>query len=408
MAVTIKSVFDAVAGDVQIDAALVKRIHEYQTGFVNRNPDHIAFFGGNLMGVHPMRFRTSDRESWFSEVLDIDELALIDGIADVTELDADWKRANDVMNLSCVWLLHALHQSKKLTLAQRDQAMIDTLLIMQYKFLGSLMAHYYRYPADEAVMLAAYARLTRKYALKNAGSWNVLLRLRAEDLLKVQSIHRSTYILFNRDKDIIYMVSDVQGRLREIVKSMTAVFYKVRDEGGRIGSENSVIDIDGTAVLKDRTRNYSTLIRYAHVVIQDKQSFVRELLVKVISDAMHTMPPKQFVEALEWMSINHIGKEGAIIDKLIDETLIHAFGVISSDRNLLSKSNGVMPLLIKLRSLYMASRMSDPTLLLTKQLSEQVVMAAVKTRNSSVIASIRTAVQMYIVLRTLAMNHYQS
>ncbi len=407
MAVTIKSVFEAVAQDVVIDAALIKRIHDYQVAFVNRNADHIAFFGGNLMGVHPMRFRPQDRVAWFDDVLDMDEMALVDGIADVADIDAEWKRANDVMNLSCVWLLHAITHSK-LTVAQKEQGCLDTMLILQYKFLGSLMAWYFRFPADEATMLAVYARLSKKYALKAAGSWTNLLHLRAREVLSHGSVHYNTFMQFNRDRSIIYMVTDIQGRLREIVKSMTSVFYKVREEGGRILSEKSVMDIDGTMVLKDKTRNYSTLIRYGQTVVNDRNSFVKPELVKVIADAMHTMPPKLFVDTLEWMSLNHTGKHAERTDRLISETLIYAFGVIATDRELLAKSSGVVPLLAKLRALYMASRMPELSpLTLTKQLSEDIVADAVRTRNGSVIASLRTAVQMYIVLRTVAMPHYQ-
>lgn len=407
MSLTIKDVFTSVGKDVTIDAALLKRIHAYQTGFVNRNPDHIAFFGGNLMGVHTMRFRPVDRENWFNEVLLMDEQAVIDGIAEVKAIDSNWKRANDVMNLACVWLLHALLKAPHLTAKQKETACMDVVLILQYKFLGSLMAWYFRYPADEATMQATYARLSRKYALKAAGSWSNLLHQRAAEILRSSSIHHRTYTEFNRDESIIYMVSDIQGRLREIVKSMTAVFYQVREEGARISSENSVIDIDGAMVLKDKTRNYSTMIRYAHNIVGNKNSFVRPELVRVISDVMPTAPERQLVEALEWMSVNHKSREMDRIDKLISETLIYAFNLMLAERTLSARSTDPSALLQRLRGLYTASRMSDTTLLLTKSLAEEIVAKAVSSRNPATIASVRTSVQLYIVLRTLAMNYYQ-
>ena len=80
---TIKSVFDEVTRDVSVDAKLIQRIHQYERAFVNRNEDHIAFFGGNLMGVHPMRFRPTDRDNWFSDVLMIDDLRLEDEMKNV-------------------------------------------------------------------------------------------------------------------------------------------------------------------------------------------------------------------------------------------------------------------------------------------------------------------------------------
>lgn len=404
---TIKSVFDDVTKDAVIDAKLIQRIHEYERAFVNRNEDHIAFFGGNLMGVKPMRFRQKDRDDWFADVLQIDELTLEDGIHSLKSLDPEWKRANDVMNLSCIWAVYAILQSSKLNPQQKHAACVDVMLILQYKFLGSLMAHFFPYPADEATMQAVYAQLSYKYALKSAGSWAKLLRNRAEEIMSPKSIHHRTYQVLGDDKAVVYMVSDIQGRLREIVKKMTTVFYQVRETGAKISTEKSVMDVDGQAIVKDKTRRYSTYIRYFHTVLDDKASLVRQELVDVISDAMPTMPPRLLVETLEWMNLNH-RHTGHDVEELINETLIFAFDLISSDRELLGKRAGLTPLLVKLRSLYMASRMSDPSLLKTKALAEKIVGHSVKTKNASVIASVRTGLQLFIVLRAMAMHHYAS
>lgn len=404
---TIKAVFDDATKDVVIDDHLVKRIHDYERAFVNRDEDHIAFFGNPLMGVHTMRFRQADRDDWFNDVLQIDELTLEDGIHSLKSIDPEWKRANDVMNLSCVWAVYAILRSPKLSPQVKHSACIDVMLIMQYKFLGSLMAHFFKYPADEATMLAAYAELNYKYALKSAGSWGVLLRNRAEEILSPRSIHHRTYQELGDDKAVIYMVSDIQGRLREIVKKMTTVFYDVRAKGLKIGTDRSVMDIDGSAVVKDKTRHYTSYVRYIHTVMNDKGSLIRQELVDVIADAMPTMPPHLLHQTLEWMSINHgISSHGREIDELTDETLIYAFNLISSDREILAKRSGLTPLLVKLRSLYMASRMSDPSLLKCKALAEKIVGQAVKTKNVSVIAAVRTGLQLYLVLRTLAKEHY--
>lgn len=407
MATSIKGVFEEVASHVSIDAKLLKRIHDYERAFVNRDEDHIAFFGGNLTGVHTMRFRPTDREKWFNDVVDIDEVQLIDGLASLDTIEADWKRASDAMNHTCIWLIYAILNSPHLTPAQKEKGTVDVMLVLQYKFLGSLMAHFFPYPADEATMLAVYAQLSRKYALKAAGSWSALLQKRAEDMFDPRSIHRKTYQTLGPDKAVIYMISDVQGRLREIIKSIWAVFAVVRKEGLKIGTEKAILDTDEGAVLKDRSRQFSTYIRYAHDVIADRPSWIRAELVKIVSDAMHTMPPQGLVSTLEWMSINHRVRGGEEIAELIDQTLLHSFELIQQDRDLLGKRAGLMPLLTKLRALYMASRMSDPNLLKTKELAEKVVSKAISSKNASVIASVRTGVQLYIVLRTLTMHHYQ-
>ncbi len=407
MTATILSVLEA-ASSVQITPQLVKQTMLYERRFVNQNPEHLAFFGGNLMGVHPLRFKSTDRELWLNEIVEMDELDVEDGLKHVHSLDPNWVRANDVMNLSCLWLAHKFMTDPKLSNAQKEEGATAALLVLQYKFLGSLMAHFYPYPADEASMLATYAELSRKFALKAAGSWGALLTQRAKELLSPRSIHYRTLITFGSDKDLIYMVSDIQGRLREIVKSMTTVFYQVRERGNRIGTDRATFDVDGELVMQDKSRHHSAIIKYIHDVVDDKPSFIKPELLALIADAMHTMSPKLLEESLEWMSRNYHVRGHDKLQELVSETLLYAFDLIASDRALYAKGSGITPLLTKLRALYMASRMSDPVLLRTKTLSEWAVTHAISSKNPSVIASVRTGLQMYIVVRALAMKYYQS
>ena len=41
--------------------------------FVTKNQDHMEFFGGNLTGVHIVRFTPADMDRFFLDVLDIEE-----------------------------------------------------------------------------------------------------------------------------------------------------------------------------------------------------------------------------------------------------------------------------------------------------------------------------------------------
>ena len=68
----IKSVFDGVS-PFKITPAFIKQIHLYGQAFVNKTEDHVAFFGGNLTGVHVVRFTTSDKNEWVSDFLEYDE-----------------------------------------------------------------------------------------------------------------------------------------------------------------------------------------------------------------------------------------------------------------------------------------------------------------------------------------------
>jgi hypothetical protein len=50
--------------------------------------------------------------------------------------------------------------------------------------------------------------------------------------------------------------------------------------------------------------------------------------------------------------------------------------------------------------------MVDPSLIKAKDMADRIVEASVKSRNPSMLASVRTSIQLYLVLRVLALSHY--
>lgn len=405
----IKSVFDAAAPDFKVDVDLIKRLREYDHSFLNRNEDHINFFGGQLTGVHPMRHRPSDREKWFVEVLrDVDELQAEEGVGRL-DIPKDWVRANDIYNQSCIWLVNKIMNANHLSPALRQEGAELAIRALLYKYLGSLLFRNYPYPADEGTALATVAAMSRKFLIKTHKNWGDLLHKRAAEIISPRSVYRRAYMEMANDKDVIYMVSDIQNRLRELIKSINKIFYKLHEEGKKVLTEKSVrTEVDGTVVLQDRSRQFTTFVRYLNEVMDDPRSFVIDELVEVVADSMRKMDPNHLRDALLWMSRFKHAPKHEYITELANETLIYTFGMMTSDRELYNARGGLMPLMTKLRAMYMASRMADPTLLKTKELSERVTRHAIKSKNESVIAAVKTGVQLYLVLRAMAMQYYQN
>lgn len=409
--------FAELGKNVQFNTALIHRIHQFERAFINRSSDHVEFFGGPLMGVHPIRFLQLDRDTWFMDVIHLDELELHDRLERLPEVNDQWfggVRASDTMNLTCIWILHEIAKSEHLSPQEKKEGMVDTLLVLQYKFLSSLMAHYYKYPADKATMEAAYAAMTLRYALKKAGSWNVMLRERAEEIISATGIHKQVYTKFNNDRDIANTVQDIQGRLRKIVQSMTELFYQIRAQGGKIGTDKLVSEIDGEKVLQDKSRHFSSYLRYIHTVLDDPRSFIRQELVELIVDMHNTCDPRRLVEALEWCSTNHREKlprwepktKAGYVEEFVDEVLLYVFQLIAAKQANITKGSGIGPLLAQLRTLYMASRMSDASLLKSREMGTHIVNASVASRNDAVLASTRTGMLLYLVVRCLSRDHY--
>lgn len=417
MGENVKSVFNDECSHLTIDKKLLKRIAAYRNAFLNRNEDHVAFFGGNLLGVNPIRYRATDMAAWFDDVLEADDVSIKRRVHSLPNIEPKFIVSSDVTNLSCLWLVNAIHVSPHLSAKEKEDGMCEVLLILHYKLLSSIMSHYFRYPADKEVATATYAALSKKYALKTHGSWSGLLNARARDIISRGSIHYKSVDKFEDDLAIVYMINDIQGRIREVVKKMMAVFYIIREQDAKITTTSSTVAIDGEVIIRDRTRQLTIYKRYLNDIVMNKSGFIRSEVVSVITNAMHTMPERLLVQTLGYVSDNYLApslgkytdqsgqKADVKVSELLDEVLLHAFDFLNNNRNIL-RQNDLSLLIVRLKALYMSSRSTDPSLLKMRELGEYIVREATKSKNSSLISSIRTGLLLYIVLRTFTMKHY--
>lgn len=401
----LKSVFAEECRHVVIDAAFVKRLQQYQLAFVNKNQEHIKFFGGNLTGVQVVRFLGADRNRWFDEILEIDDGPLEDRVHSLPTINTEWHVSSDVMNLSCAWVLHALYTSK-LTPELKNQGMIATMLVLHAKYLTSLLYRYFPYPADPEVAEAAYAALSYKFAIKEHGSWSALLQARSEEVIAKSSIHYDTIATFDSDKEIVYFLNDTQGRIRDMLKNIYRVFKEVHDQGIRIVATSSVVEHDGVEILRDKNKSVLAYGRYLNSIISDRNSFIKQELVTVVEKVMHTMPPALFEMTLTWMSNNYQQTGASVIEEVVNEALIHAFDYLSNNRAIVRNPHDLPLLLSKLRGVVMSSRSTDPALLVLRDKLEQIVQSATHNKNQSNVASVRTGVYLYLILRAFTMRHY--
>jgi len=403
----IKNIFDEHCKDLSIDNNLLKRIHMFQVGFVNKNQEHIEFFGGNLTGVQVVRFLPSDRDRWFDEVIETNDTPLSEELIRLPTVNKDWFISSDTLNLSCVWLANAITNSSKFNDKQKHDALIDIFLILQYKYITSILYHWFRYPADRSLAEATYAQLSYKYTIKIHGSWSALLLARAEEIISKTSIHNHVIKEMKNDVEVTYMLNDIQGRIKDILKNIYIVFDRVHNSNARMRTTSSVmIDHEGEEILKDRSKHLANYTRYVNSIISDKNTFIKHELTDIIEGLIHTMPSKLFLMTLDWMSNNYKQRGADEIEKLLTEIMIYTFSFIADNKELIRKESDLAILLSKLKGSLMSSRASDSALIGLRDLGEVIVKKATNNKNDSVIASTRTGIILYVVLRTLTMKHY--
>lgn len=401
----IRKTFEAHCGELVVDAKLAKRIAQYQASFRTKNEDHIRFFGGKLLGVDVVRFMPADRDVWFEEIIHGDDAELTEDLHNLPSINKDWFVSSDAMNLSCVWLMHQI-QTSKLPDKEKHEALVQVGLVLQFKYLTSLIQHFFRYPADRAVAEATYASLSNKFLIKKYDSWYALLRALSERLAKRDGLHWRVILKMDDDAEVVNMVNDIQGRIRSLVKNIYAEFMLVHKQGIRIVTTSAVVSFDGEEILKDRTKGLQNYVRYIQSVVGDEASFIRQELVSVIEKIMPSMNPRLFEQTLKWISQHYQHTNLGVIDSLLNDTLVHSFGYLSHHTTLVRNAHDLPAILSSLRGTYMSSRNTDPALLGLREQAEKIVRLATNNKNSNTLAALRTGLLLYICLRTYTSNYY--
>lgn len=403
----VKDVFEHEARDLKFDKRLADMLHRYKQNFINRNKEHAAFFGGNLLGVNVVRFVPADQDNWFDNILQVDEELMREHLHALPGINPEWHVSSNVMNLSCAYLAHGFFHSD-LPANQKRQAMFDVFLILQFKYISSILYRFFPYPADRAVAEATYAALNMKFILKEKGSWLGLLSHRCEEILSRSSPHYSAISSMNSDKEVVDMLNAIHGALKGYVKNMREVMERVRLTGGKVSSVSSVAGVNGEEILKDKTRGPAVFTNYLKSILSDKNSFIREELLLVITKIMPSANYRHLRSSLEHLSANYFKADHQKIECIVNLSMVHSFAYLSDNRILLRSNVDLSSMLIRLKGAYTSSRSTDPDLLELRELVEDVIRPAVDSRTPAVIASVRTGVLLFLVARAYTMKFYSN
>ena len=402
----IKSVFEYHCDHLVFDQKLLRKVQTYEQQFVNKNDAHISFFGGNLMGVDPVRFKDEDRNRWFDEIMNVEEDALESDLHDLPEVVTHRHVSSDTMNLACLWMIHKFLTSDKLNEDDKHAGAMAVALVLQYKYITSILASWFKFNADPIIAQATYAALSKRFGLKIAGSWGELLKSRAQAIVGKGELWYKPLIAF--DKDIDKIANDTQGRIKDILKNIRDMFTVVaNDPDMHIRNVGTTIELDGELKIRDKTRLITTYMRYLLSIISDRNNFIIPELVGVIAKTVPTMPKSALVSVLSYMSNNSSPKADKRVQRICEITLQHAFDYLNRNPNTMASNSDIPGLIKKMRSLYQASRTNNPMILEMRDLTEQITAIAIRSKNKVLIAAVRNAVLLYILVRTFTMHHYQ-
>ena len=410
----VKDVFDDVCGHVKLDEAFCKRTERYMNEFISRNHDHASFFGGNLTGVYVVKFTTNDRIAFFEEVLGVDEDELRPRLNALID-PSHFMVAGDVLNLTIVWLSHALLKSS-LNPTRKEQVMSYLYNIMQFRFITSRLQRHWPYPCSKEVAEATVSAMTNKYAIKMKGSWIKVIQDRSLDVVDMKhSVHRETikkmdYDIRNKGYSVGYLITDTQTRNKAMLKNIYGLQKEVQESGFKINASSSTfLDKDGVEVMKDKDNALETYRNYLLSIAGDKISFIKMDLISIIEGMNKTMPKDGFRVALNGLvdAYNKNTQAREKFDFVFNAVLTHMIVLVTNNRHIMKHENDIASLLAKLKNIYGATRtdISDD-FVKAKDILETHIIQSTKIKRDIMVSVIRTGLMLYIVLRAITRKHY--
>lgn len=396
---------------LKFNQKLARDVYKYHIYMSTMNPEHIQFFGGNLLGVQTLRFVPRDIRRFFDNVLGVDYTVLENDIRKLTTIYHENSISGDILNLTLFYMIHRFYRTPHLTEDRRMRAAYDTALIFCYRCTFALTNNYFRHPADPKVAQAAYANLSNKHLIKKLGTWKKLCDYRATRIVekttedKKPGLNYERLYLFNDDIEVTSIIQDSQGRFKSIFSLYYEEFDKVHKDGESIGTTSATIqDADGDIVLRERTQGTDTLINYARSLINDSVGFIDDDLITVVSDINGNTSFRMIKSTLEWLGeAYHNPKWNQQIDKFISDVIVQGMYYIEYSIPI-NRRKDLSYVLVTLKNMFLSTRSTDPQLLSIRAQGEKLVMANSKGISKSLMMATRSAVILYIILRVITGN----
>lgn len=398
----IKDILAKTMSHVKVNQALVRDIDYYVNSYLNKNEDHVSFFGSNLTGVTRIVYGNDDRNAWAIEILDIDEIEIKSRVKALDHIGSDWVRGTDGVNLSLIYTMHLIHHSTLSTTSKR-QAIINCLVILQAKFLSSLLYGYFKHPVSEKLALAVYDALSRKFYIKKYGTWLAILQARAESIYDHD--HKNTIVTFETDERIQYMITDVQTRIKSMILNIYDVTMKLNAKGVGVGSNSMMVKMEDSIEVRSIERDFDNYRNYLNQVIQEPRAFIKDEIVDIISDSITTMPKKLLYDMLLVVSSKAQTNDTKFNEKT-EDILIYTFDYFRENKRSVNDLSNLGRLVVALKSLFTASKTNSTTVINLREYFDKMVKDNIKSRNPATIAGLRTGIVLYIILRTLTKNFY--
>lgn len=143
-----------------------------------------------------------------------------------------------------------------------------------------------------------------------------------------------------------------------------------------------------------------------NALIPKPKDFIRSELQAIIEQAVEQMQPHLLDKTLEYMSKNYAQPRMKHLEQFVEESMLYCFEYMQSVKTSQANNKDLIGIVTNVRGKIMAPRTEDIRVLTIREEGEAIVREATGTRTPSYLASTRTGLMLYLVLRALTRNYY--
>ena len=394
--IPIKDVLNKHLGHIKIDDKFYKAIKTFRINWATKDDIYIEFLGGNLTGMHPIRFSTLDEDMLFADTLIINRQELKEDVLYTSDIDTSRKVSSNYIYLTLTYLMYITINTKGLGRLQ-NEILKELYLIMSYKILGSLMSHYFTYDLDLATAKAVFDRLSNRYLIKKLGSWNEVLEHRSKAVVTGGLHYKglSTY----KTTDVEKAIADLQGRIRETIKNIYVVLIEVKKEGNKVSSTSIIEENEDGDKIKDTTNNPVKYINYIRSIVNQPNDFIDEDIIYLISSISKNLESDKLKEVLKYIATTDLKlKED---EDFIEVAVVNTISYLRT-KNITSDYNKhIYDIINYMKGYWSSSSVKNKKIDNAKKYLNKLTIVATGKKTKWVVSLLTIAVLMYIFIRSL-------
>ena len=408
----LKEIFDEYV-DVSIDKKFLERITKWRNKFYSKNSEHVGFFSSASFGLYIPKWTSEEDDEWLTEIIGIDEEEVADYVYELPSINKDFQVSSNILSISFIYLMHKATVNKSLSTVDNDKVRKTLMEILVARYMTSIMYKYfYRGKTSPEVSTEVFERLSKRFDLKVAGNWKNWIEMKAEGFVlgddQRQDAKYAKQEVFQRFEDelVVRKLNSIKSQLNKAAIEINSVFRQVLEDQDKIASKSALsMSVDGL-YLADLVRDQTKYLHYQDAVFIDKNTFIKEDLLAVIEQSMPTISSNIFRGALEWILDNQMeSKYKRKIMEVRHDILIYAIQLIK-DENL--HTNDLVQVGYRLRQNILSGKNNDRTVLKVRKMIDEFIVKFRPQSKGKLVSLERSAIMIYIVLRTLAMNYYKA